>query len=86
MYLSKVELDKIGVVTLTIFFQEAKCRHEVFSVYFGDEKPKCKMCDVCKDRKGTEKLVENFHFSQYRNAAFRYARYRCKCLTSFLKF
>ena len=53
------------------YFKEAKCRHEVFSVYFGDEKPICTMCDVCRNKKLVEKRVENFHFSQYKNAAIR---------------
>ena len=54
------------------FKKEAKCRHEVFSVHFGDEKPKCQMCDVCTNRKRVEKLINEFHFAQYKNSAFRY--------------
>lgn len=41
-----------------------KCRHLLFSQYFGDQAPDCKkrkLCDVCKDLKNAEKKLETFH-------------------------
>lgn len=41
-----------------------KCRHLLFSKYFGDAPPDCekrKLCDVCKDRKKTAHKLEEFH-------------------------
>ncbi|XP_031625684.1 ATP-dependent DNA helicase Q-like 3 [Contarinia nasturtii] len=44
--------------------ESLRCRHLLFSHYFGDHPPDCKqkqLCDVCKDYKGSEKKLENFH-------------------------
>ena len=30
------------------------------------------MCDVCKNKKVVEKLLDKFQFSQYKNEALRY--------------
>lgn len=42
-----------------------RCRHLLFSRYFGDEAPpdckKRQLCDVCKDSKQAEKNLETFH-------------------------
>lgn len=41
-----------------------KCRHLLFSQYFGDQAPDCKkrsLCDVCKDPKKAELKLETFH-------------------------
>ena len=41
-----------------------RCRHAVFSQYFGDKAPKCnKQCDYCMDRKATESKTQAFFAS-----------------------
>lgn len=44
--------------------ESLRCRHLLFSAYFGDKPPDCKkndLCDVCKDGKKAEKKLEIFH-------------------------
>lgn len=44
--------------------ESLRCRHLLFSHYFGDQPPDCKkrqLCDVCKDPKMAEKNLETFH-------------------------
>lgn len=44
--------------------ESLRCRHLLFSHYFGDQAPDCKqrkLCDVCKDAKAAEKKLETFH-------------------------
>lgn len=44
--------------------ESLKCRHLLFSQYFGDQAPDCKkriLCDVCKDPKKAEQILETFH-------------------------
>lgn len=49
------------------YCESAKCRHAVFSRFFGDDIPKCEhRCDVCKDQKGVEKSLEDFQQSALR--------------------
>lgn len=44
---------------MCVFF--SNCRHSLFSCHFGEPPPKCKnRCDICKDRKKVEKMVEEF--------------------------
>lgn len=41
--------------------QSARCRHLLFTTFFGDEAPNCKdMCDACKNKKLCEKNLEKF--------------------------
>ena len=43
------------------YCETAKCRHAVFSKFFGDSPPKCEnRCDVCKDCKSVEKALSQF--------------------------
>lgn len=57
------------VCALLLVFQRIKneslnsnCRHSLFSCHFGESPPKCKnRCDICKDKKAVEAMVENFH-------------------------
>ncbi|XP_076240088.1 ATP-dependent DNA helicase Q5 [Calliopsis andreniformis] len=47
---------------------EAKCRHAVFSKYFGDSPPPCKnRCDVCKDKNAVQSRISQFEMSQTRS-------------------
>lgn len=44
--------------------ESLRCRHMLFSQYFGDKASDCKkrqLCDVCKDTKQTETKLETFH-------------------------
>lgn len=44
--------------------ESVRCRHLLFSQYFGDATPDCKkrnLCDVCKDPKQAEKNLNEFH-------------------------
>lgn len=44
--------------------ESLRCRHLLFSQYFGDATPDCKkrqLCDVCKDVKKAEKKLDEFH-------------------------
>lgn len=53
------EFDK-----LVAHCESLRCRHLLFSHYFGDQAPDCKkrkLCDVCKDPKMAEKTLETFH-------------------------
>ncbi|KAK7863998.1 hypothetical protein R5R35_000105 [Gryllus longicercus] len=44
------------------YCEQVKCRHGVFSLYFGDNLPQCnKKCDVCKNPTAVEKSIENFY-------------------------
>ncbi|KAG7212793.1 hypothetical protein KM043_013052 [Ampulex compressa] len=46
---------------------ETKCRHSVFSKYFGDSPPPCKnRCDVCKDIAAVKKRISEFELCQSR--------------------
>lgn len=39
----------------------SNCRHSLFSCHFGEPPPKCKKrCDICKDKKKVEAMVEEF--------------------------
>ncbi|RZC41598.1 ATP-dependent DNA helicase Q5 [Asbolus verrucosus] len=39
-----------------------ECRHKLFSDHFGEPPPKCvDKCDICKNKKAVEKMVEEFH-------------------------
>jgi ATP-dependent DNA helicase Q5 len=43
------------------FCESARCRHLLFSEYFGDDPPNCqKMCDVCSNKNEVLKNVERF--------------------------
>ncbi|KAJ3652472.1 hypothetical protein Zmor_018433 [Zophobas morio] len=49
------------------------CRHKLFTDHFGEPPPKCsKRCDICKDKKAVEKMVEEFHVKsiEYSSRAF----------------
>nr|XP_012221785.1 PREDICTED: ATP-dependent DNA helicase Q5-like [Linepithema humile] len=44
---------------------EAKCRHAVFSKYFGDSPPLCKTrCDVCKNKDEVQARINQFEMCQ----------------------
>ncbi|XP_011192363.2 FK506-binding protein 5 [Zeugodacus cucurbitae] len=44
------------------FCESLRCRHKLFSDYFGDPPPDCNgQCDVCKHPKKIEKALEMFH-------------------------
>ncbi|CAL7951487.1 unnamed protein product [Xylocopa violacea] len=46
---------------------EAKCRHGVFSKYFGDSLPLCKdRCDVCKSKDTVQARISQFEMCQTR--------------------
>ncbi|KAL0131548.1 hypothetical protein PUN28_002829 [Cardiocondyla obscurior] len=47
---------------------EAKCRHAVFSKYFGDSPPPCKnRCDVCKNKDKVQEKIAQFEMCQTRS-------------------
>ncbi|XP_071631090.1 uncharacterized protein [Temnothorax longispinosus] len=47
---------------------EAKCRHAVFSKYFGDSPPPCKnRCDVCKNKDEVQARIAQFEMCQTRS-------------------
>ncbi|KYN07822.1 ATP-dependent DNA helicase Q5 [Cyphomyrmex costatus] len=51
---------------------EAKCRHAVFSKYFGDSPPLCKnRCDVCKNKDEVQARIAQFEMCQTRSNKFR---------------
>lgn len=44
------------------YCETARCRHWSFAKFFDDSKPNCqKKCDVCKNQKQVEALIEDFH-------------------------
>ncbi|XP_063707949.1 ATP-dependent DNA helicase Q5-like isoform X2 [Culicoides brevitarsis] len=46
---------------MTQFCESLKCRHRLFSDYFGDEPPDCNdRCDVCKNKESASKILEQF--------------------------
>ncbi|KOX71920.1 ATP-dependent DNA helicase Q5 [Melipona quadrifasciata] len=46
---------------------EVKCRHTVFSKYFGDSPPLCKdKCDVCKNKDSVQSRISQFETFQTR--------------------
>lgn len=47
---------------IVTYCEMMRCRHKLFSHYFGDPTPDCvRQCDVCKDPKRAEKALETFH-------------------------
>lgn len=45
-----------------------RCRHAVFSKYFGDSPPSCKnRCDVCKNKDAVQGKISQFEMSQTRS-------------------
>lgn len=49
-----------------------RCRHAVFSKYFGDNPPQCKdRCDVCKDKDIVQTRISQFEMSQTRSRIFK---------------
>ncbi|XP_053692943.1 uncharacterized protein LOC128741277 [Sabethes cyaneus] len=43
------------------YCESARCRHRLFSDFFGDDPPECiDMCDVCSNPKKVEKAIETF--------------------------
>lgn len=51
---------------------EAKCRHAVFSKYFGDSPPPCKnRCDVCKNKDEVRARIAQFEMCQTRSKKSR---------------
>ncbi|XP_043498630.1 ATP-dependent DNA helicase Q5-like [Polistes fuscatus] len=50
---------------------EAKCRHGVFSKYFGDSPPACKnRCDVCKNKDIVQARISQFEMYRPRSGAY----------------
>uniref|UniRef100_A0AAG5D2D0 ATP-dependent DNA helicase n=1 Tax=Anopheles atroparvus TaxID=41427 RepID=A0AAG5D2D0_ANOAO len=48
------------------FCESARCRHRLFTDYFGDDPPDCRnMCDVCTNQKKVEKSIEMFQQLAY---------------------
>uniref|UniRef100_A0A336LL22 ATP-dependent DNA helicase n=1 Tax=Culicoides sonorensis TaxID=179676 RepID=A0A336LL22_CULSO len=48
-------------VLMTEFCESLKCRHRLFSDYFGDDPPDCAdRCDVCKNKEKAAKNLEQF--------------------------
>lgn len=46
---------------MTEFCESLKCRHRLFSDYFGDDPPDCQnRCDVCKNKDLATKHLEQF--------------------------
>ncbi|XP_055856785.1 ATP-dependent DNA helicase Q5 [Episyrphus balteatus] len=53
------------------YCESIRCRHKLFSDYFGDPPPKCtNQCDVCKNPKNIEKALDTFHRLSM-NSAFK---------------
>ncbi|XP_032672790.1 ATP-dependent DNA helicase Q5-like [Odontomachus brunneus] len=51
---------------------ETKCRHAVFSKYFGDSPPLCKnKCDVCKNKDEVQARISQFEMCQSRSRKSR---------------
>ncbi|XP_055614545.1 uncharacterized protein LOC129760888 isoform X2 [Uranotaenia lowii] len=61
---SKEEKAKLAVKNfekIVQYCETAKCRHRLFSDFFGDDPPECiDMCDVCSNPKKVEKAIETF--------------------------
>ncbi|CAG7726979.1 unnamed protein product [Allacma fusca] len=57
---AKATMDNFDA--MVSYCQEAKCRHNYFANFFGDEQLKScgKMCDVCVNTKAVEKKIEKF--------------------------
>ncbi|XP_076617961.1 ATP-dependent DNA helicase Q5 isoform X2 [Colletes latitarsis] len=48
---------------------EAKCRHAVFSKYFGDSPPPCQnRCDVCENKDAVQSRISQFEMFQTRRS------------------
>ncbi|XP_066999567.2 ATP-dependent DNA helicase Q5 [Anabrus simplex] len=53
------------------YCEQVRCRHGVFSNYFGDKPPDCnKRCDVCKNPSAVEKALEEFYKQTTKPATF----------------
>ncbi|XP_012270976.1 ATP-dependent DNA helicase Q5 [Orussus abietinus] len=54
-----------GFEQMVAYSLEVKCRHAVFSKYFGDSPPICKdKCDVCKDEQVVKNKIAEFEMCQ----------------------
>lgn len=50
------------------YFYTFRCRHAVFSKYFGDSPPLCKnKCDVCKNKDEVQARINQFEMCQTRS-------------------
>ncbi|XP_049285018.1 ATP-dependent DNA helicase Q5 isoform X2 [Anopheles funestus] len=48
------------------FCESARCRHRLFTDYFGDDPPDCRnMCDVCTNPKKVQKAIDYFQQLAY---------------------
>ncbi|XP_058446184.1 uncharacterized protein LOC131427213 [Malaya genurostris] len=57
----KVKLAVKNFEKIVDYCESARCRHRLFSDFFGDDPPDCvNMCDVCNDPKKVEKAIETF--------------------------
>jgi hypothetical protein len=55
--------------TGVIFESSNRCRHSVFTDYFGDEIPSCvDKCDCCVDAKAVQKKIDQFHIMSARTS------------------
>ncbi|EFN87705.1 ATP-dependent DNA helicase Q5 [Harpegnathos saltator] len=67
----KTELVKIKWANFeksVAYCLEPKCRHAVFSKYFGDSPPLCKnRCDVCKNKDEVQARISQFEMCQTRS-------------------
>jgi len=58
---TKMEAGQKSFELMVKYCESARCRHAVFSRFFGDDIPQCvDRCDVCNDKKGVEKSLEDF--------------------------
>ena len=57
-----------------IFIDSFRCRHAMFSVYFGDPPPKCiSKCDICKSTEDVKGKIEDYNSSyQYKSKRTKY--------------
>ncbi|KAJ8297587.1 hypothetical protein KUTeg_024118 [Tegillarca granosa] len=64
----RTEASQKSFEALVKFCEEAKCRHWVITMFFGDDKPDCNgACDVCKDIKKVEKSLDELQRGSYSN-------------------
>lgn len=65
-------LNVLVIIIYIFFISSYRCRHAVFSKYFGDSPPLCRnKCDICKNKDEVRARIAQFEMYQSTAKKFR---------------